>query len=259
MEKELGQKLFIRGSHNITLTPEGVILRKRAEEIIDMVEKTQAEFNAISEAVSGDIYIGGGETASMKYIAEVMMELQKEYPNIKFHMYSGNAEDVTEKLDKGLLDFGVLIQPINLSKYDYITMPQKEIWGVIMRKDSPLAKKQKITLKDLTDKPLIASRQMSKKYSADSGFLDWFGNEFDNLNITSTYNLIYNASIMVKKGMGYAIALDKLINTDSDSEICFKELNPKLTSGLDIAWKKGQVFSPAAKLFLERLKEKFLV
>lgn len=258
LEKELGQKLFIRGSHNITLTPEGVILRKRAEEIIDMVEKTQAEFNAISEAVSGDIYIGGGETASMKYIAEVMMELQKEYPNIKFHMYSGNAEDVTEKLDKGLLDFGVLIQPINLSKYDYITMPQKEIWGVIMRKDSPLAKKQKITLKDLTDKPLIASRQMSKKYSADSGFLDWFGNEFDNLNITATYNLIYNASIMVKKGMGYAIALDKLINTDSDSEICFKELTPKLTSGLDIAWKKGQVFSPAAKLFLERLKEKFL-
>ena len=179
LEKELGQKLFIRGSHNITLTPEGVILRKRAEEIIDMVEKTQAEFNAISEAVSGDIYIGGGETASMKYIAEVMMELQKEYPH--------------------------------------------------------------------------------KKYSADSGFLDWFGNEFDNLNITATYNLIYNASIMVKKGMGYAIALDKLINTDSDSEICFKELTPKLTSGLDIAWKKGQVFSPAAKLFLERLKEKFLV
>ena len=148
----------------------------------------------MNDIVGGDIYIGCGETESMKYIAEVMKELREEYPDIKFHIYSGNAEDVTEKLDKGLFDFGVLIQPIDLSKYDNITIPQKDVWGVIMKKDSPLAEKSFITLEDIVDKPIIASRQMSKKYSCDSGFLDWFGKSFETLNIVATYNLVYNAA-----------------------------------------------------------------
>ncbi len=146
LEKELKQKLFIRGKHNITLTPEGMILRKRAQEIVDMVEKTEAEFKSINDTVSGDIYIGGGETDSMKYIAEIIKEIQTDYPNIKFHIQSGNAEDVTEKLDKGLLDFGILIQPVDLSKYEHLALPEKDIWGVIMRKDSPLAKKKYVKL-----------------------------------------------------------------------------------------------------------------
>lgn len=218
-----------------------------------MVEKTENEFRSLSDTISGDIYIGGGETDSMKYIAKIMKEIQDEYPQVKFHIYSGNAEDVTEKLDKGLLDFGVLIQPIDLSKYDYITLPEKDVWGVISRKDSPLAEKEVITLEDLIDIPLLASRQMSPKYSRDSGFLDWFGEKFDNLNIVATYNLVYNAAIMVKAGVGAAVTLDKLVNTSADSELCFRPLSPKLESGLDIVWKKNQVFSPAAKLFLDKL------
>ncbi len=257
LERELGQKLFIRGNHNIILTPEGMILRKRAEEIIDLVEKTESEFQSINEFIGGDIYIGCGETESMRYIAEVMKNIQDEYPDIKFHIHSGNAEDVTEKLDKGLLDFGVLIQPIDLSKYDNITLPKKDVWGVVMRKDSPLALKQEIELDDLINVPLIASRQMSKKYSAESGFLDWFGRYFDKLNITATYNLVYNAAKMVEAGMGYAVTLDKLVNITDSSLICFRPLNPGLESGLDIVWKKYQVFSPAAKLFLNKLQEKF--
>ena len=257
LEKELGQKLLVRGKYKVSLTPEGMILRKRAEEIVDMVEKTEAEFQSISDIVGGDIYIGCGETDSMKHIAEVMKELQLQYPDIKFHIYSGNAEDVTEKLDKGLLDFGVLIQPIDLSKYDNITLPDKDVWGIIARSDSPIAEKNEVFLNDLTDVPLIASRQMSKKYSADSGFLDWFGEEFEKLNIVATYNLVYNAAIMVDAGMGYAVTLDKLVNTTANSNLCFKPLSPKLESGLDIVWKKYQVFSPAAKLFLEKLQEKF--
>ena len=249
LEKELGQKLLVRG----TLTPEGIIFKKRAEEIVEMVEKTENEFRSLSDTISGDIYIGGGETDSMKYIAKIMKEIQDEYPQVKFHIYSGNAEDVTEKLDKGLLDFGVLIQPIDLSKYDYITLPEKDVWGVISRKDSPLAEKEVITLEDLIDIPLLASRQMSPKYSRDSGFLDWFGEKFDNLNIVATYNLVYNAAIMVKAGVGAAVTLDKLVNTSADSELCFQPLSPKLESGLDIVWKKNQVFSPAAKLFLDKL------
>lgn len=257
LEKELGQKLLVRGKYKVSLTPEGMMLRKRAEEIVDMVEKTEAEFQSISDVVGGDIYIGCGETDSMKYIAEVMKELQSQYPDIKFHIYSGNAEDVTEKLDKGLLDFGVLIQPIDLSKYDNITLPDKDVWGVIARNDSPIAGKNQVSLNDLTSVPLIASRQMSKKYSADSGFLDWFGKEFEKLNIVATYNLVYNAAIMVEAGMGYAVTLDKLVNVSKGGNLCFKPLSPKLESGLDIVWKKYQVFSPAAKLFLEKLQEKF--
>lgn len=257
LEKELGQKLLIRGKTRVTLTPEGMMLRKRAEEIVDMVEKTEAEFNSINEIIGGDIYIGCGETESMKYIAQVMKDLQEGYPDIKFHIHSGNAEDVTEKLDKGLLDFGVLIQPIDLAKYDTITLPQKDVWGVIMRKDSPLAKQDVITLEDLADKPIIASRQMSKKYSADSGFLDWFGDSFEKLNIVATYNLVYNAAIMVETGLGYAVTLDKLVNTTRNSGICFRPLSPKLESGLDIVWKKYQIFSPASKLFLDMLYKKF--
>lgn len=249
LEKELGQKLLVRG----TLTPEGIIFKKRAEEIVEMVEKTENEFRSLSDTISGDIYIGGGETDSMKHIAKVIKEIQDEHPQVKFHIYSGNAEDVTEKLDKGLLDFGVLIQPIDLSKYDYITLPEKDVWGVISRKDSPLAEKEVITLEDLIDIPLLASRQMSPKYSRDSGFLDWFGEKFDNLNIVATYNLVYNAAIMVKAGVGAAVTLDKLVNTSADSELCFRPLSPKLESGLDIVWKKNQVFSPAAKLFLDKL------
>ena len=257
LEKELGQKLFVRGKYKISLTPEGMILRKRAQEIVEMVEKTEAEFRSISEIIAGDIYIGCGETDSMKYIAEVMKELQQEYPDIKFHIHSGNAEDVTEKLDRGLLDFGILIQPIDLSKYDNITLPDKDVWGVILRKDNPLAQKKTIILKDLVNEPLIASRQMSPKYSKDSGFLDWFKDEFDRLNIAATYNLVYNATIMVKAGIGSAITLDKLANTSKESEICFRPLSPKLESGLDLVWKKYQVFSPAAKLFLTKLQDKF--
>ena len=258
LEKELNQKLLIRGKYKVTLTPEGMILKKRAQEIIEMVEKTEAEFQTLSDTISGDIYIGCGETDSMKYIASVIKEIQLNNPDVKFHIYSGNAEDVTEKLDKGLLDFGLLIQPIDLSKYDNLTMPEKDVWGVIIRKDNPLAKKQSIQLNDLINLPIIASRQMSEKYSADSGFLDWFGEKFKDLNIVATYNLVYNAAIMVKAGIGAAVTLDKLVDTTSlTSEVCFLPLEPRLESGLDIVWKKHQVFSPAAKLFLDKLQKRF--
>lgn len=257
LEKELKQRLLMRGKHKVTLTPEGLILQKRAQEIVDMVEKTEAEFQSISDTISGDIYIGGGETDSMKYVAEIIKEIQEDYPAIKFHLYSGNAEDVMEKLDRGLLDFGILIQPVDLSRYDHLELPEKDIWGVIMRSDSPLAEKSEITLNDLVKIPLLASRQMTPKYSKDSGFLDWFGDKYNDLNIAATYNLIFNAAIMVKAGVGTAVTLDKLADTSKESGLCFRPLSPKLESGLDIVWKKNQVFSPAAKLFWERLKERF--
>ncbi len=258
LEKELKQKLLIRGKYKVTLTPEGLRLRKRAEEIIEMVEKTEAEFQSINDIIGGDIYIGGGESDCMKYIAEVIKEVQTDYPDIKFHIHSGNAEDVTEKLDKGLLDFGVLIQPVDLAKYDNITLPEKDVWGVVMRKDSLLAKKEFVELKDLYGLPLINSRQAMRKTSSKNEFIEWFQGEFENLRTVGTINLVYNAAVMVKAGIGYAITLDKLVDVSEKSELCFRPLSPRLESGLDIVWKKSQVFSHAAALFLEKLKEKFL-
>lgn len=257
LENELGQKLFTRCSHNMELTAEGMILRKRAEEIISMVDKTEAEFTSMVEAVGGDIYIGGGETDAIKFVAKVAKELHDTYPNIHYHLYSGNAQDVTERLDKGLLDFGVLVQPADISKYDYLNIPAKDTWGVVMRKDSPLAKKETICKEDLIGVPLICSRQAILEERSKNEFAMWFGEAFDRLDIVTTFNLVYNAAIMVDAGLGYAVTIDKIANTSENSNLCFRPLKPRLDAGLNIIWKKYQVFSSAAELFLERLRESF--
>ena len=241
----------------MTLTPEGMILRKRAEEIISMVDKTEAEFNSMENVVSGDIYIGGGETEAIKLVAQIACELRASYPGIHYHLYSGNSEDVTERLDKGLLDFGILIQPADISKYDYIDIPARDIWGVVMRRDSPLAEKEVIRKEDLLGVPLICSRQAISAERRGNEFAGWFGEDFDQLDIVTTFNLVYNAAIMVEAGVGYAVTLDKIANTTESSSLCFRPLKPRLESGLNIVWKKYQVFSPAAELFLERLRECF--
>ncbi len=257
LEEELGQQLLIRKSHRVELTPEGVLLRKRAEEIIAMVDKTEAEFASIENTVSGNIYIGGGETQAIRQIAEIIKDLREIYPNIHYHLHSGNAEDVTDRLDKGLLDFGILIQPADLTKYDYLDLPARDRWGVIMRKDSPLAKKTSIEKQDLLGVPLLCSRQVVGARQPENKFAGWFGTDYEKVNIVATYNLMYNAAILVEAGVGYALTLDKLANTSEDSMLCFRPLYPELESGLNVVWKKYQVFSPAAELFLKTLKERF--
>ena len=257
LEEELGQRLFVRGNRNMSLTAEGMILRKRAEEIISMVDKTEAEFHSMSNVVSGDIYIGGGETEAVKLIAQIVCELRTAYPEIHYHLYSGNAEDVTERLDKGLLDFGLLIQPADISKYDYFNIPARDTWGVIMRKDIPLAKKETIRKEDLLNVPLICSRQVISEERHRNEFAEWFGEDFDKLDIVTTFNLVYNAAIMVEAGVGYAITIDKIANTTESSSLCFRPLEPQLDSGLNIIWKKDQVFSAAAALFFKKLREHF--
>ena len=256
LEKELGQKLFIRGNHSVSLTPEGIILRKRAQEIIDLVDKTENEFTSFKDEVMGDIFIGSGETKSIKLITDIMKTLKKDYPKIKFHIVSGDSGDLVERLDKGLLDFCVLIQPFNLEKYDYIDLGEKDTWGLLLRKDDPLADKKSIKIEDLMELPLIISRQAIRKTDENNVFLNWFGNNFENLNIAGTYNLIYNAAIMTEDRIGYAMGLDKLINTTANTSLCFRPLNPKLEVGISVVWKKNQVFSRPAKLFLEQLRKK---
>lgn len=256
LEYELKQKLFVRGKYKITLTDEGMLLKDRAEEIIEMVNKTKSDIMSSGEDVKGDIYIGCGETEAMQYVAEVIKEIQDAYPNIVFHIHSGNAEEVMEKLDKKLLDFGILIQPVDITKYDNITLPTSDTWGVLMRKDSPLAKFETVKLENLKNLPLITSRQVTRK-SQNNDYTKWFHGQFDSLHTVATYNLIFNAAIMVKSGIGYAITLDKLADTSDKSPLCFRPLEPKVEAKLNIVWNKSSVRSAAANLFLEKLQEKF--
>ena len=252
LEKEIGKQLFIRGTKKITLTQEGRLLRKRAEEIIQLYNQTEAELNTPVSDISGDIYIGGGESYVLRLIAEAARDVGRDYPNVKYHLFSGDSASISERLDKGLIDFGIFIEPFDLSKYDYMRLPLCDTWGVLMRKDSHLAEKEYITPQDLWDKPLIRSRQSLGK----NKISDWFQKSTDELNIVATGNLLYNMSLLVEEGLGYAVCLDKIINTTGESNLCFRPLYPRLISHLDIAWKKYQVFPKCTEIFLNRLRER---
>lgn len=256
LEEELGQKLFIRSNnHNAVLTPEGILLRKRAEDILEMVHKTENEFSSMGEDVAGDIYIGGGESDAMRRILREIKSIQEEHPNIRCHVYSGNAEDVMDKLDGGTLDFGVLIQPVDVDKYHHLTLPDEDVWGVLMRKDHPLAELKQITPEDLRQEPLICSRYVIRRSGVKNHCAQWFGKEFSRINVVATYNLIFNAALMVEEGIGSALVMDKLAEVQHHSNLCFRPLSPRLTSGLELVWKKQQIFSAASELFLERLRK----
>lgn len=250
LEETLGKQLMIRGGRTITLTEEGLHLRKRAQEILDLVGRTEKEIMQSQETVSGDIYIGTGETDGVRQIARVARSLQERYPAVQSHIVSDDAADVCEQLDKGLLDFGMLLGDINKMKYHYLELPMRDTWGVLMRRDSPLAKKSSVTPEDLWDQPLILSRQVDNK----GGLYRWLRREPSELHTVATYNLIFNASLMVDEGMGYAFALDKLINT-TDKSLCFRPLEPRLELGMYLVWKKSQLFSKPAELFLYQLQQ----
>lgn len=251
LEEELGQQLFVRGSHSVTLTPEGMLLRKRAEEILDLVQKTEQEFAQTEEAVSGEVYIGAGETVGVHYLTRAARQLQESYPDIRIHISSGDATDVREDLDKGLIDFGLLFAPVDLSRYNVIHLAYQDTWGVLMRRDSPLAQKAALRLSDLKGQPLIVSRQMYKT----SRLQEWFGEPAGQLQVVGTYNLVYNGSLMVEDGMGYALCLDGIINVTGDSPLCFCPLEPRRQADMYIVWKKYQIFSPAAERFLNVLRD----
>jgi DNA-binding transcriptional LysR family regulator len=250
LEDELGKQLFIRGNRSVTLTEEGMILRKRAEEIMELVRKTENEISFSDEAIAGDINIGAGETEGVRLLLKAAKELQTHYPTVHFHIVSGDSQIVLEQLDKGLIDFGLLLGKIDLSKYDTLKLPVKDIWGVLMRRDAPLAQKDKITPDDLIGQPLIISRQADKN----NDLSEWFNKHNSEPNIVATYNLVYNASLMVDEGMGYALCLDKIINTSGDSNLCFRPLEPKLELEMNLVWKKYQILTKAAEKFLDILR-----
>ncbi len=251
LEEELGKQLFIRGKRRITLTREGMLLRKRAEEIVSLMEKTKAEVSAPDDDITGDVYLGGGETEGMRPIARTIRRVQEQYPGIHFHLFSGDGYDVSERLDRGLIDFGTLIEPIDLRKYDSIRLPRPDVWGLLIRKDHPLAARESIRPEDLLDISLLSSRQLV----GENGLSGWLGYDYESLNIVSTGNLVNNQRLLVEEGVGCAVTLDEIVNLTGDSVLCFRPFSPRMESWMYLAWKKYQVFSPAAEVFLRTLKE----
>lgn len=250
LEEELGKQLFIRSSKKLSLTDDGMILRKRAEEIIELVRKTESEINNNDEQLSGDIYIGAGETDAVRILAKCFKTMISEHPDLHLHIESGDGIDVLYKLDKGLVDLALILGSIDTSKYDYIDLPVYDTWGVLMRKDSALAAKEYITVDDLADEPLIISRQALHKKEINK----WFDNRADNLNIIATYNLAYNASLMAEENLGYVLTLDKLINT-ADSNLKFTPLYPQTTIDIKLVWKKYQINSKAVERFVKKIEK----
>lgn len=254
LEEELGKQLFIRGtkgSRKITLTEEGMILRKRAEEILELVKRTEQEITMNDDILIGDVYIGTGETEGIRPVAKAARIMRERYPGIHFHIQSGNSAFVIEQLNRGLIDFGIVFGNVDLTKYNAIETSYFDTWGVLMRKDAPLAEKKNISPGDLRDQPLILSQQEAQG----SALTGWLGQEPDKLNITATYNLLFNASLLVEEGLGYAIGLDKIINTSGNSVLCFRPLYPRLESRISIIWKKYQVFSKPTEKFLDILHD----
>lgn len=252
LEEELGKKLFTRTNYSVRLTEAGMLLRKRAEDILEMVDKTTDEFQALEEETGGDVHIGCAESEGIKYLALCVKALREKYPRIRYHLHSGSTEDIAGRLDSGLFDFAFLVEPPNLSKYNYLEVPDTNMWGVVMRKDSPLAKKESICVDDLQGLDLICSAQAMQV-----DIPRWCGEKADTLNLSGTVNLVYNGAVFVKEGLGYLLSFDGLVDTGADSELCFRPLFPALETKMYVVWKKYQVFTPAAELLLREMKEQF--
>lgn len=248
LEEELGIKLFHRGRHNILLTEEGMLLRRRAQEIVDLTEKTEKELVHGAETVSGEISIGCGETQNMKPLCEMIAAFQKKYPEVVFHIYTAIADDVTEHLENGILDMGLLLEPVEISRYHFIRMPLEEKWQVLMRKDCPLAEKDKISPDDLADMPLIIAKRQSVRNLLEN----WFGDVVDKIRVASTFNLSHNnESMMVESGVGLALVMEFTCNS---GELCLRPLEPEIASGCVLVWKKNQTLSLAMARFIDYVK-----
>lgn len=250
MEEEVGVKLFNRGSRKITLTNEGILLRRRAEEILHLVDKTEKELIEQDEQVEGKISIGCGEIASVQLLPILFREFREKYPRIRFDIFTATADLVKEQMDKGLIDIGLLLEPIDMQKYDFIRLDRKENWVVLMRPDDSLTRKESVTAKDLSTLPLILPRRVSVQ----SELASWFGDYYEKLDVVFTSNLNTNGAIMVSNGLAYSLVIEGALPFWDQSKITYRPLSPSLTATSVLAWKRGQPFSVAATKFIEHIK-----
>ena len=247
LEEELGVKLFHRGKHSISLTEDGMLLRRRAQELVSLSEKTKLELRHKAEMPGGEIAIGCGETKSMSLLSQRMVSFREMYPQVQFRIYSAIADDIKDRIEKGLLDMGLLVEPVDISKYEFIRLPLKERWGVLVREESPLAGKEFVTPEDLLGVPLLMVRREQVK----NELANWFGETFDRLEIAATYNLIVNAAFMVEQGLGAALCFDLGAVFEN---LRFVPLASRMETGSVLVWKKNQALSMANTLFIQHIR-----
>ena len=253
LEKELGAKLFERGSRRIVLTEEGMLLRRRAVEILQLADTAVTEIGSAGKDVIGTVRIGCGETDAMRVVARAIRRFSETHPMVKFELHSGNAEDVSDLLERGLVDFGVLIEPTDKTRYDYLSFPTDIRWGALVRRDDPLARLYGVSPSDISGRRVIVSRQNM----AANGISGWMGPDFPEPDVVATYNLLFNASLLVSEGVGIALCLEGIVNTSGDSDLVFVPFEPELRVGMSLVWKKNSVQGRAQRLFLDGLREFF--
>ncbi len=247
LEEELDAALFVRGNRRITLTEEGMVLRKRAEEMVHLMKMTEDEIAQIKNHISGSVRIGAGESWSFHYLSRTAASLAEEHPDIRFHITSGDTQDLMDELDNGLIDFAVIFTDVDHTLYQSIKLPAEDCFGLLMPKDCPLAEKKEIHIADLKGLPVIVSRAAAPYFAGSE--------EMSSLNVIATYNLVYNASLLVEDGLGYAICFDKLINTSGDSPLCLRPIVPQIKNAGYLIWKKYQIFPPAVQMFIDRIRD----
>lgn len=251
LEEEIGVKLFHRGARRITLTNEGVLLKRRAEEILALVDRTEQELIEQEEQIEGSIVIGGGELAAMQILAKAIEGFHEKYPLVKYDIFTAGADVVKEQMEKGLIDVGVLLEPVDTSRFDFIRLADKERWGVLMRPDDPLAKKEVITARDLENLPLIVPRRENLQ----NELSNWLGDSFQSGQVLFTSNLSTNGAVMVQKGLAYSIVIEGSIPFWDKEKIVYRPLYPELSANSVLAWKRQQPFSLAATKFIEYIKD----
>lgn len=248
LEDELGTKLFQRGQHGISLTEDGLLLRRRALEIVALADKTERELSHADDVLSGEITIGSGETKNIRALIDMMAAFRKAHPEVTFDMYTAAADDIKDRLDRGLVDVGVVVEPVEISQYHFLRLPGNERAGVLLRTDSPLAEKAVIHPQDLIGTPLL----MVKRPYFQNELTNWFGAAYEQMEIVATYNLIYNAAIMVQNQMGVALCLELESRFDG---LCFRPLSPTQENGTVLIWKKEQILPATTRAFIEHAKE----
>jgi len=258
LEDELNCKLFERRHHRVALTQEGLLLLRRAEEMLSLASKTESEFRHLRKGISGEIRIGAGETDAMDDVAAVMAEISRKHARVHFHLFDDSSARVLEMLDRGLLDFGVVIQPIDISRYESLVLPTPSEWGLVMRKDDPLAAKSSLAFEDIRRLPIFCSRlPHDPKGMKASSYPGWLAEALPKLNIVGSKNLFYNTIFLIEHGMGYALAIRMRAFFTEVASLCFRPLAPAVTSQNCIVWGREQVFSPASAHFLASLKRQY--
>jgi DNA-binding transcriptional LysR family regulator len=253
LEEELKTNLFIRGKRQITLTDSGILFQQRVREIISLLDKTERDLAEHNNLVGGVVSIGCVESIASKMLPDVLEEFSTRHPLVQYELYSADGDDIREKLDRGNIDIGILLEPIEAAKYDYIHLPFQEKWGILMRREDPLAQKHSISIQDIIELPLITPR----REIVQNEIASWLGVESDRLHIFASHNLLTNASLLVERGLGYAISVSGAYTIRENDSTCFIPFSPERTTGHVLAWKKNRVFNTATSLFIQFIKDTY--